>query len=324
MALGFTKPPTLGSNVNPSTGSYTGYTPSPGGTFTTQGTPTPYAPGYNGSSSPFQYSPQQQAANTQYRADAAAAARAAAAQALPDILYSGSESARYGAQIPFVDTNYGQRESALRSDYNANMRGADLDLNSIGVKRGAANRDAAYYQGLLDLMPYYSNLSQKELDRALGEARRQGTMDRLGINSDYTGRGSYFSGMRSLKNYNSILAQGAQELGANIGYGRDILGQREKTMGLERSKAMTGDQLALLDIDAQRVGVSRDKYKAALEQGLASLGYDKFMSLEQLYRQRDSADYQTQKLIDQVLNSAYNAGNALQSGQVGSAYGGYN
>ena len=321
MALGFTKPPTLGQNVNGSTGSYTGYSPTAG---TPSNVPTPYAPGYNGTNSPFKYTPQQQAANTQYRADAAAAARAAAAQALPDILYGGQERARYDAQIPFVDANYGQRESAMRADYNANMRNADLDLAGIGVRRGAANRDAGYYQGLLELMPYYANLSGKERERALGEARRQGHMERLGIGSDYTNRGAYFSGMRSIKSYNSILGQQAQELGAEIGYGRDMLGQREKTMGLERSKAMTGDQLALLDIDAQKVGVSRDKYKAALEQGLASLGYDRFMSLEQLYQQRDSADFQTQKLIDQVLNSAYNAGSALSSGQVGGAYGSYN
>lgn len=321
MALGFTRPPTFGSNVNPSTGASTTYTPPVGSSFQTQNTPTPYAPGYAQTPTPsYMKTPQQM----QYESTAQAAARAAAAQSLPDILYGGQERARYDAQIPFVDANYGQRESALRADYGANMRNADLDLNAIGVRRGAANRDAGYYQGLLELMPYYANLSGKERERALGEARRQGHMERLGIGSDYTNRGAYFSGMRSIKSYNSILGQQAQELGAEIGYGRDMLGQREKTMGLERSKAMTGDQLALLDIDAQKVGVSRDKYKAALEQGLASLGYDKFMSLEQLYRQRDAADFQTQKLIDQVLNSAYNAGNALQSGQVGGAYGGYN
>lgn len=324
MALGFTRPPTFGSNVNPSTGASTSYTPSPGGTFTTQNVPTPYAPGYNGSSSPFKYTPQQQAANTQYQSAYTNAINQGLTNALPELTYGAAERARLEAQGAFLGGNYGQRESALRADYGANMRNADLDLNAIGVRRGAANRDAGYYQGLLELMPYYANLSGKERERALGEARRQGHMERLGIGSDYTNRGAYFSGMRSIKSYNSILGQQAQELGAEIGYGRDMLGQREKTMGLERSKAMTGDQLALLDIEAQKVGVSRDKYKASLEQGLASLGYDRFMSASDLLQKLNSSDYQQAQLARQILESATAAGNALSSGQFGGAYDSYN
>lgn len=324
MALGFTRPPSFGSNVNPSTGASTSYTPSPGSTFTTQNVPTPYAPGYNGSSSPFEYTPQQQAANTQYQQTYRDAINQGITNAGPELTYNAAERARLEAQAGFLGGNYGQRDAALRADYNANMRGADLDLGAIGVRRGAANRDSAYYQQLLDLMPYYANLSAKERERALGANKQQGTMERLGIGSDYTNRGAFFSGMRSLKSYDSILREQNQNMGAEIGYGRDMLGQREKTMGLERSKAMTGDQLALLDIEAQKVGVSRDKYQASLQQGLASLGYDKFMSMSDLLAKLNSSDYQQAQIARQIIDSATAAGNALQSGQVGGAYDGFN
>ncbi len=298
------------------------YTPGAGGMFTTQqaGTPTPFAPGYT----PPSYKSPQAYQNQNAAQTARSVFQSGFTNAAPEFTYNAAERARAEALAGLQSGNFADREAALRADYSANIRGSQLDDQAIGVRRGAANRDAGYYQGLLDLMPYYANLSGKELERALGEARRTGTMERLGIDSDYTGRGSYFSGMRSLKNYSSILGQQAQELGANIGYGRDVLGQREKTMGLERSKAMTGDQLALLDIEAQKNGGSRDKYKASLDQGLASLGYDRFMSMDQLFQKLNSADYQQAQLARQIIDSALAAGNALQSGQLGSAYGGFN
>ncbi len=318
MALGYTQTRPLGQASTPAWRNPNPTTPANPNSFAgtvgnnSQGIPNSFA------AQP-QYNPQVQA-NQQYRS----MINTIGSQYAPDQAMVERERARNEAAAAYKNANYyPQKEAGLRQDYALNMRGADLDLKGIGVDRGAANRDAAYYQNLLALMPQYRGLSKRELETALGEARRQGTMERLGINSDYTSRGAYFSGMRSLKQYNSMLGQGAAEARANTGYDRDMLGFTEKELGLNRSKAMTGDTLARLDIDAQRVGLSRDKYKAAMEQGLASLGYDKFMDLNQLMAMRDSTDAKQRAIAEQIAQQIYMNGQAITSGALGGAYQGF-
>lgn len=323
LGFSYVRSPGLGSgaNVNPSTGGSTTYTPSPFNVQQQTSTPTPYAPG--AAQSPFKYTPEQQAQNSQYQQTYRDALNSQITNAAPELTYNAAERARLQATQGLAAGSFADREASLRADYGANLRGLGLDQNAIDVRRGANARDAAYYQNLLGLMPYYQNLSAKELERALGSSRQQGTMERLGINSDYTSRGAFFSGMRTIKNIDSAMSEQNRNTSANIGYGRDMLGQTEKTMGLERSKAMTGDQAALLDIEAQKLGVSRDKYAASLQQGLASLGYDKFMSMSDLIGKLNSSDYQQAQLARQIIDAASAAGQAALDGTLGNAYNGY-
>lgn len=307
--------------VNPSNGSFTGYQ---GSTYTpSSAPPVPFTSSGAASqaSQPWRTPQGYTPTPSQSGYDVAGMARQTVQQYTPDLLGIDAQRARGEALAQFLGgTYYPGKEQGLRNTYDIGNRNADLDLAGIGVQRGAANRDAKYYQDLLDLMPYYKGYSDRELATSLREAARQGNMERLGINSDYTNRGAFFSGMRGIKNYNSYLSQAAAEDRANTGYGRDMLSQREKTLGLERSKAMTGDQLAQLDIDAQRVGLNRESLRNALEQGLNSLGYDKFMSLSQLMEMRASTDAAKRDLANQIFESILSNGQALASGQLGGAY----
>ena len=169
------------------------------------------------------------------------------------------------------------------------------------------------------MMPAYRNLSGQDLNIATAEAKRQGNMQRIGIDSAATAGGGWFAPMRKVKNYDSYLGQANAEQRASVNYYRDQLGLTEKEAGLSRSKAMTGDQLAKLDIEAARVGLSREKLQNALTQGMNALGYDKFMSMQDLQALKDSGDTRALELWNKIIQ----AGTAIADGAAGDAYSGY-
>lgn len=226
------------------------------------------------------------------------------------------QEALSGAKAGLFDS----RETGLRNDYNLGMRGLDLDQQGIGIDRGAAQRDQAYYTNLLALLPQYRGLSKDELDATLRSAAQQGNMERIGINSEYTGRGAFLTPMRGVKNYNSLLSQANAEDKANIGYQRDMLGLTEKELGLTRSRDMSGDTLKKLDLESARLGISREKLQNTLEQGLAQLGYNRYVNLNTLL---NGVDGQNAEAYLKILQQAYQIGMGLDSGGIGNAMNGY-
>ena len=67
------------------------------------------------------------------------------------------------------------------------------------------------------------------------------------------------------------------------------------------------------------MGLTREKLQNALTQGMNALGYDKFMSMDQLQKLKDSGDQQALELWNKIIQ----AGTAIADGAAGDAYAGF-
>lgn len=201
--------------------------------------------------------------------------------------------------------NFDQRSADANKDYSLGNRYIDLQDKGLGIDRGAANRDIAYYNQMLGNIPGYRNLSGRELTNTRGNLAAQGNMERIGINSDATAKGAWFSPMKGVKTYDSLMRQARGEEGAQIGFDRDALGLSEKEAGLKRSLGNSQDALSKLDIESQRLGLDREKLKNQLDSGLASLGYDRFVNtsdlLQRMASQNKAEADMAKKIFDEVI-----------------------
>lgn len=250
--------------------------------------------------------------------------------------YGGEYQGLYGqlntgrARQGFNNTWNQQQQGYAQNDYNLNMRGNALDSQNIGLQReslgidaGGAQRDTAYYQNLLGMMPQYRGLANDSYQNTLQKLILAGETERRGINSDATGRGAWFAPMRGANIADSTRSQELGSQAAGTAYQGDLMGLQEKELGLGRNFGGAQDSQAKiaiaqrgLDIDAQRLGITADRYKADLQKGLDQLGYQNFMSLEDLYALENSTDAKSKQLAAQIKQQAYE----IAKGSMGSQY----
>lgn len=238
----------------------------------------------------------------------------------PEIQGFKNTNDRLNALLPFQQTQYQNDQGNLRTNTALDLRGLDVDRAELGINRGSNQRDAAYYDKLLALMPQYRGLSKSELDNTIAQAQAKAQTEQRGINSDYTSRGAFLAPFRRMDISDSEKARLAAEQSANIGYQRDQLGLTEKELGLGRSRSGVDDENQKLDLAAQRIGISADKLRANLDQGLSQLGYSNFINVNDLLSKIDSNNLQQSQLARQIMSEILAAGGAYNEGQIGDLY----
>lgn len=212
-------------------------------------------------------------------------------------------------------------------------RGYDLDLAGIanqeatlGIDRDAIARQLAGIGQIGDLderaldaesgyLGELLGLSGDELSLAQRIARFQADRARRGLTSDMAARGGYISpGYREgQQDVNTELAQQLER--AQLGQDREVIGIRNRMMGigLDRERGRLGreedaaklrDRERALDIQARDYGLSRDRLRVQLEQGLARLSLDAVMDVNQLMDMVNDTQIERRLLAEQIIREA--------------------
>lgn len=235
----------------------------------------------------------------------------------PDMQAAGLAGDRARAQLPFQSSYYDSQRGFQQGEYDIGNRGIGLQEAGLGIDRNANNRDAAYYQNLLNVLNQQRDIVGQEFTNTRQQLQDRSATDVRGINQQATAGGSWLAPERMeqvsdvFKNYNTSLQ--SAELQRRSG----VLGYNKEEFGLEKSKAETGDKNQKLDIMAKQYGLDREKLKLGLDQGLANLGYQQYMNTQDLLDKVDSSNAQEAAVARQILESVLQSGHAFNSGAVG-------
>lgn len=235
----------------------------------------------------------------------------------PDMQAARNQADRARATLPFQSSYYDNQRGGLYGENDIANRGIGLQEQGLGIDRNANNRDAAYYQNLLNILGQQRDIVGMEFTNTRQQLQDRAATDVRGTNQQATAGGSWLAPERMaqvsdiFKNYDTSLQ--SAELSRRSG----VLGYNEKEFGLEKSKAETGDKNQKLDIMAQQYGLDREKLKLNLDQGLANLGYQQYMNTGDLLDKIDSSNAQEAAVARQILESVLQSGHAFNSGAVG-------
>jgi hypothetical protein len=237
-----------------------------------------------------------------------------------DMTAAQNAAARAGATIPVTSAWYDTQRAGKQADFNLANQGIDLKYDNLGIDRRAADRDAAYYQNLLNVLNQQRDIVGLNFNNTQQKLQDQAATDVRGANSQATAGGAWLSPGRMnnisdiFKNYNTGLTS------AELDRRNAILGYNEKEFGLKKSQEETGDTKDRLDITAKQYGLDRQQLKNTLDQGLAQLGYGQYMDTAQLLDKVDSSNAQEASVARQILQSVMQAGSAFNSGAMGDLY----
>lgn len=216
-----------------------------------------------------------------------------------------AQEARKREMLGQLGSQYGRRRTNLNREYGFDMRDLGLNERDIGIDRGENQADR-------DLFNALKGTARESFDNDISQIRSKADQDRLLTDSEYIGRGAWFSPRRKTKQGWIDEGQEQAEKDRQIGF-------RESILNLDRKLTGTRARDAKLDIMAERVGIDRERLKERLDFGLAQLGWDQYTNTNQLLDQLDGLDAQRYDAIMQVLTSIIEASNNYTGGAVGDA-----
>ena len=213
---------------------------------------------------------------------------------------------RAGAFLPVLGARYDQQAANARA--NAGLEGQRIGLNEagLGIDRGSAIRDRAYYDNLLGLNQQSFNNQVAPLQAAQAQSDRQ-------ANSQATAAGAWLGSGRG---------QAITDARTKFEQAREAadLQRQQSALGYEKSRAETYDREAKLDQMAAGYGLDRQKLQTNLEQGLADLGWDKFIKFDDLIEKASSPYASVSGPAQQAIEQAMQAGAVFGGGALGDFY----
>lgn len=223
--------------------------------------------------------------------------------AAPLFAATDARAGRIQDQLSQLGSQYGRRRTNLQREYGFDMRDLGLNERDIGIDRGENQADR-------DLFNALKGTARESFDNDIAQIQSKADQDRLLTDSEYIGRGAWFSPRRQTKQGWIDEGQEQAEKDRQIGF-------RESILNLDRKLTGTRARDAKLDIMAERVGIDRDRLKERLDFGLAQLGWDQYTNTNQLLDALDGMDVQRYDAIMQILTSIIEASNNWTGGAVG-------
>lgn len=238
----------------------------------------------------------------------------------PGLQAAAGQRDRARATLPFMSDYYDSQRGYQQREHDLGMSGIGLQQEGLGIDRVANQRDAAYYQNLLNVLNQQRDIVGMNFTNQRQQLQDTAATNVRGTNQASTAAGNWLGPERMaqvsdiFKNYDTSLQDA--ELARRSG----ILGLNKEEFGLEKSKAETGDRAAKLDIMAKQYGLDAGKLNLALEQGLGNLGYQQYMNAGDLLDKIDSSNAQEAAVARQILDAVWQSGKAFSSGAMGDYY----
>lgn len=216
------------------------------------------------------------------------------------------QAARANALLPVYGEQYDRQGANARANADLDLARIGLNEQGLGIDRGANLRDRAYYDNLLFTNQESFNNQVAQLQAAQDQSNRQ-------ANSQATASGAWLGSGRGQAITDARTQFNQQREAADIA-------RRERALGLEKSRAETYDREAKLDIMGQNYGLDRKGVQAKLEQGLADLGFDKFIKMDDLLDKASSPYAAISGPAQDVIDKAIKAGMVMGDGAMGDYY----
>lgn len=198
------------------------------------------------------------------------------------------------------------QERNLNAQYGFTGREGDLKLAGAAADRAYIDKSRLNIEQLRQL---YGEQKANEI----AGLNQRADVNRRDINSKATAAGAFlFPGRgQHINDVNNDLANATQN---------SELSFRDKLLSLDNRGNELDNRNAKLDLIGQEVGLDRDKARAALDFGLAQLGYDRYVDSNKLLDMLNSGKAQEQAITNQILERVLKTGAEYQNGNVGDLY----
>lgn len=240
----------------------------------------------------------------------------------PEIAQTDLDAARYDAKIGYANTGYALDANSLMSDYGydqatlANKQaglGSDyasiaIDLEKLGVSRRQNESDRDYIARVRDLTGQSYKNATDTIGREAGNASRD-------IKSDYTTAGTLFSAGQQQDQRDNFYNAASSFEAEKIGYDKSIAGLDrdlrntyfdDERIGLSEKEAGIARQR--LDTMSAQLGIDSARLSSNLQSGLAKLGLDRTISVEELLYGATGTNNDKAKMLREILMMAWDAG----------------
>lgn len=214
----------------------------------------------------------------------------------------GSQTGLNGAHGNLLNA----QERNLNAQYGFTGREGDLKLQGAAADRAYIDKSRLNIDQLRQL---YGEQKANEI----AGLNQRADVNRRDINSKATEAGAFlFPGRgQHINDVNNDLANATQN---------SELSFRDKLLSLDNRGNELDNRNAKLDLIGQEVGLDRDKARAALDFGLAQLGYDRYVDSNKLLDMLNSGKAQEQAITNQILERVLKTGAEYQNGNVGDLY----
>lgn len=232
-------------------------------------------------------------------------------------------NAEYALQLHWLENQLGRGQAQIGAHGELlNAQGRNLNAQygfsnregDLRLKAGEADR--AYIDKSRLNIDQLRALYGEQAANEIAGLNQKADVNRRDINSKATAAGAYFFAGRGdhINDVNNDLANSTENVN---------LSTRQKMLSLDDRGNELENRSAKLDLLGSEVGLDRDKARAALEFGMAQLGYSKFLDSNQLLDMLDNKNSSQYDLIINLANKAMQLGVNWNTGAIGNDYAKY-
>lgn len=229
-------------------------------------------------------------------------------------------NAQYALQLHWLENQLGRGQAQIGAHGELlNAQGRNLNAQygfsnregDLRLKAGEADR--AYIDKSRLNIDQLRALYGEQAANEIAGLNQKADVNRRDINSKATAAGAYFFAGRGdhINDVNNDLANSTENVN---------LSTRQKLLNLDDRGNELENRSAKLDLLGSEVGLDRDKARAALEFGMAQLGYSKFLDSNQLLDMLDNKNSSQYDLLVNLVNQAFKVGVDWNTGAIGSDY----
>jgi hypothetical protein len=229
-------------------------------------------------------------------------------------------NAEYALQLHWLENQLGRGQAQIGAHGELlNAQGRNLNAQygfsnregDLRLKAGEADR--AYIDKSRLNIDQLRALYGEQAANEIAGLNQKADVNRRDINSKATAAGAYFFAGRGdhINDVNNDLANSTENVN---------LSTRQKLLSLDDRGNELENRSAKLDLLGSEVGLDRDKARAALEFGMAQLGYNKFLDSNQLLDMLDNKNSSQYDLLVNLVNQAFKVGVDWNTGAIGSDY----
>jgi hypothetical protein len=227
----------------------------------------------------------------------------------PGFIQNDINDSVYQGQIGALSGYQSEQTKLLNDQYQNALAGLGLQNQGIDVTQAGNLRTIDYYNHLQDLASQLLGVNQEDTKNAATTATRN-------VNSSATARGAFNAPGTGWQrdDIQSDLASTLQQL--QLGYDKESAGYSEGISNLY-------EQNQMLDLQAQQLGLNSDQLRTQLDMGLARLGLDTTLSINDLMGKLASGSVQDQMLANQIFMAALQGSDYFTQFTGGGYSGGY-
>lgn len=203
--------------------------------------------------------------------------------------------------------------AGLNANYGFDVRSLGLKQAGMALEKGSTERLGGLLGSRLDMANQMRQFLDPEFAMRDAEARRGTAYEAFKNKAETRGRGAMGSeGFRA--DQTDIKSRGdftSEELYRQ--YQRDVLRANDDIRGAGEAVAQNKDNVRQLDIQAQQLGVDRERLASNLQLGLQRLGLDRQISVNELLQRMGSNRVDYQMLGQRIFQEALQAAPIFQS-----------